>query len=114
LIRRTRVFTLVAVLMALESLGRLLPWGLFRLLPAPANYIDLALGIAGVVSVIGLFLLFKWGYLGAIAVSVITIAFDIWGALAIYPTALLGILVPAFLLLYFVPRRSRLVEGGRS
>lgn len=109
--KRTRVFVLVAALLALESLARLLPSGLFRLLPAPANYFDLVLGIAGMVSIIGLFLLFRWGYWGAIAVSALTIIFDIWGAFVIYPTALLGIPVPALLLSYFVPRRSRLLEG---
>ena len=112
MLRRTKAYTLLASLLALESLVRVLPAGLFSFLPYPVNYIDLAIGIAGVISVIGLFLLLRWGYWGALAISVITIAFDVWCALTIYPTALLGIPVPAFVLFYLVPRRSQLTEVG--
>ncbi|HEV2225822.1 MAG TPA: hypothetical protein VGR56_03345 [Nitrososphaerales archaeon] len=114
MVSRTKAYILLSSLLALESLARLLPSGLFRLLPAPLNYIDVTIGIAGIVSVVGLFFPLRWGYWGALAVSVMTIPFDIWGALTIYPTALLGIPVPALLLSYFVPRRSLLVEGASS
>lgn len=114
MLRRTKAFVLLSALLGIESLARLLPAGLSRPLPSPLNYVDLAIGIAGVVSIFGLFLLLSWGYWGALAVSAITIAFDIWGALTIYPTALLGVPVPALLLSYLVPRRSLVKEGTES
>ncbi len=114
MVARTKAYVLLCALLALESLARLLPSGLSRLLPTPVNYVDLAIGISGIISVVGLFLLSRWGYWGTVAVSVATVAFDTWGALTIYPTALLGIPVPALLLSYFVPRRSLLTEGASS
>ncbi len=110
MVARTKVYVMLCALLALESLARLLPAGLVHTLRSPLNYIDATIGVAGAVSVVGLFLMLRWGYWGALVVSILTIAFDIWGALTIYPTALLGIPVPALILSYLVPKRSLLME----
>lgn len=107
--RRTRTFVFLAALGILQSLIRLL--GLRQLLVSYpyVNYFSMVLGIAGLIALPALLLFSKWGYWCTLVVSAATIIFDLWAIFAIFWTALAGVLVPALLLLYLVPKQSQFV-----
>jgi len=60
------------------------------------------LGVSGAVAAGGLLLNRGWGVYGTAAVSLATIAYDLWAALAIQPSALFGMVVPMAFLIYAV------------
>ena len=71
------------------------------------NVMFLALGVAGVVTAIGLWMVKKWGYWGTILVSLVTVVFDIWG-MTIQFTAALGLIIPGIAIFYLYTRKSQL------
>jgi uncharacterized membrane protein (UPF0136 family) len=65
----------------------------------------LALGLLGFIAALGLAMQKDWGFQMALAVSLATIGFDVWG-LTIQFTAALGFFVPAVMLVYLAIRLS--------
>jgi uncharacterized membrane protein (DUF2068 family) len=68
------------------------------------------LGICGLIAAFGLWRRKKWGFWGTIAVSIATIAFDVWGITVQY-TAALGFVVPVISILYLYPKKSGLLAS---
>lgn len=110
----------VAVLWIIQSVGRLYfalsgkPEGMGQFLDTPISYetslimfiMFLSLGIFGLAAVLGLLIRKKWGFWGTILVSIVTIAFDIWGV-TIQFTAALGFIVPIISLAYFYFKKTQ-------
>jgi hypothetical protein len=67
----------------------------------------LLLGIMGAVAVVGLVLRRPWGYYSTMMVSVMTIAYDLWAAVSIQSSALIGMIVPVVMLTYLMLRKER-------
>jgi len=93
-----------------------MPGGMGQFLDVPVSYITsltmfvmfLFLGASGLVAAYGLGRKQRWGFWGAILVSVATIIFDIWG-LTIQYTAAMGFIVPAISILYLYFKKSQLL-----
>ena len=64
------------------------------------------IGIAGVITTYGLWIGARWGYTGTIALSMVTIAFDVWAVAAVQATALVGLVLPALFIVYLIANRS--------
>lgn len=60
------------------------------------------LGVSGAIAAAGLLLNRGWGLYGTALVSVATIAYDLWGAFAIQPSALFGIVIPMAFMIYAI------------
>ncbi len=85
--------------------------------PEMALFIDalfLFLGSSGVVLTYGLLTGKRWGYTGTIGISAFTIVFDAWAIIAVQPTAMLGLILPAVFIVYLVMRRNEFCFGVRS
>ena len=61
----------------------------------------IAIGVLGLLSLPWFYRMRPWGFWGTLAISVYTIVFDIWGLVAIAPSAAAGI-IPAAVLLGYV------------
>jgi len=70
------------------------------------NTTNLILGLAGLVMFSGLLLTSKWGYWGAVVVSVLTIAFDGVSSVAVSFTAFAGLILPVVFLVVLIPKRG--------
>lgn len=111
---RSKTFLLVTLVWVMNSLLRI-TFGLMSmqgsLLDNPVPLIVeqflivsfLTLGVLGFITSYGLVKLEKWGMLGVVAVSFLTIGFDIYG-MTLQFTAALGFIAPAIALLYLAPR----------
>ena len=64
------------------------------------------IGIAGIFTTYGLLIGARWGYVGTIALSVVTIAFDVWAIAGVQATALMGIVLPTLFIIYLVANRE--------
>ncbi len=64
------------------------------LVEAFVAYSFLAIGVAGLALLPGVYLLRPWGFWGTVAVGIYTIAFDVWAFLAVQSSAGAGV-VPA-------------------
>ena len=118
---RTRGIVLVAALSGLQSILRLVFFYLgmtgVELLEVEIassaqqmiNIMFLFIGVIGLITAFGLYQMKSWGYWGTILLSVLTIAFDIWG-LTIQSTAAMGLILPVIFIIYLLRRRSRLQE----
>ncbi len=73
-----------------------------------------AIGAAGVLTTYGLWYGARWGFMGTIGLSVATILFDVWGIVAVQPTALMGMVLPALFIAYLVWNRASWGTGVRS
>ena len=111
---RSKTFLLVTLVWVMNSLLRIT----FGLMSMQGSLLDnpipliveqflivtfLTLGVLGLVTSYGLVKLERWGILGVVAVSFLTIGFDIYG-MTIQFTAALGFIAPAIALLYLAPR----------
>jgi uncharacterized membrane protein (DUF2068 family) len=67
------------------------------------------IGLVGLISALGLLLTTKWGYYGTIAISAVTIVYDIWAMVAIQSTAALGLVLPIVFIAYLMMRREKLL-----
>lgn len=115
---------LICMLWLLQSLGRLFfailgtPGGMGQFLDVPISYetsmvmfvMFLLLGICGLIAAFGLWRRRKWGFWSILLVSIVTIAFDIWGFTIQY-TAALGFVVPIISLLYLCLKKSKLLKA---
>ncbi len=72
----------------------------------------LFLGVSGLSVAFGLWQLKRWGFLGTIIVSLVTIVFDIWGMTVQY-TAAMGFVVPTLVLIYLVVNRSVFLQPSK-
>ena len=126
MLKPTGVVLFICLLGILEALLRLFFYyeavfaGVQLLQPMPSastmsvvNPINLALGLAGLVVISGLFLTTRWGYRGTMVVSVITIVFDGVSAATVSPTALAGLILPVVFLIVLVPRRAKYSGKGQ-
>ena len=110
---RSKTFTFVAFVWIMNSVLRIV----FGLMSTQGSLLDnpvpliveqflivafLSLGLLGFITSYGLLKRTRWGVLGVPAVSLLTIAFDIWG-MTLQFTAALGFIAPAIALLYIVP-----------
>ena len=66
-----------------------------------------ALGISGAFAAAGLVLNRNWGLYATVLVSLATIAYDLWAAFVIQPSALFGLVIPAAFIIYVVGVRGR-------
>lgn len=70
------------------------------------NAMFFALGGLGFLTAYGLWGGRYWGYVGTIAVSVLTIAFDIWAIATVQWSAALGLVLPIVFIAYLVKVRE--------
>ena len=125
MIHGSRSILAIVILGVLEALLRLVFYyeavfgGVALLQPMPpastmdmVNSIDLALGLAGIVVIVGLFLSTSWGFWGTVAVSIITVAFDGVSAATVSVTATAGLILPVVFLLVLIPRRAVFMAGS--
>ena len=115
---RTRGIVLVAALSGIQSILRLVFFYLgmtgAELLEVEIassaqqmiNIMFLFIGVIGLITAFGLYQMKSWGYWGTILLSVLTIAFDIWG-LTIQSTAAMGLILPVIFIIYLLLQRSR-------
>jgi hypothetical protein len=78
------------------------------------NGINLALGLAGLVTISGLLLMTRWGYWGTIGVSLVTIAFDGVSGVTVSFTAFAGLILPVIFLVVLLPRRASNFGGKKT
>lgn len=116
---RPRSITLVSLLSALQSLFRLvflylsmtgaelLEVEIANSTQQMINALFLMIGVVGLVTAYGLYLMRSWGYWGTILLSLLIVVFDVWG-LTIQYTATLGLILPIIFVIYLLGRRSKL------
>jgi uncharacterized membrane protein (DUF2068 family) len=61
-----------------------------------------AIGAVGLVTTYGLWKMRRWGYIGTILLSTVTIAFDLWALIYIQATAAIGLVLPAVFVVYLL------------
>ena len=71
----------------------------------------LAIGVVGLITLPGVYILKPWGFWGTIAVSVYTIAFDIWAYVLVQSSAAAGVIPAAVLLAYILVVRKDYMSG---
>ncbi|OPX65801.1 MAG: hypothetical protein A4E30_00210 [Methanomassiliicoccales archaeon PtaB.Bin215] len=72
------------------------------------------LGALGLVTAFGLWAQKRWGYLGTIALSAMTILFDVWAVLTVQASAAMGMVLPSLFIAYLLwIRKDFTAEGGR-
>jgi hypothetical protein len=76
---------------------------------ASIGAVFLFLGVAGIVSVIGVIKQRGWGVKAILGVNILTILFDVWGY-TVQSSALLGFIVPAITILLVVVRKHPSLE----
>ena len=74
-------------------------------------YSFLAIGVAGLFTLPGVYLHRTWGFWGTVAISAYTIAFDIWALAAVQSSAAAGVVPAAVLLGYVVLTRKEFMMG---
>jgi hypothetical protein len=81
------------------------------------SYSFLAIGVTGLLLLPGIYLLRYWGFWGTIAVSIYTIAFDLWAFFAVQSSAAAGVIPAAALAGYLIITRNDFTfnrtESGR-
>ncbi len=108
---RTRAFTIFTLLWVLNALLRVV-FGVLSitegsLLDVPVTLLIhqilvvmfFLLGAGGFLSAYGLWKLERWGLQGVVALSIVTIGFDLWG-ITIQFTAAMGFIIPVLALTY--------------
>jgi len=71
------------------------------------------LGLFGFITAYGLWTGRRWGYLGTLALSAVTIAFDAWAIATVQSSAAMGMVLPAVFIAYLLLIRRDFEEGGR-
>lgn len=70
------------------------------------------LGLFGFITAFGLWTQKRWGYLGTLVLSAVTIVFDVWAVVAVQSSAAMGIVLPALFMVYLVLIRKDFEEGA--
>jgi uncharacterized membrane protein (DUF2068 family) len=71
------------------------------------------LGLFGLLTAYGLWTEKRWGYLGTLVLSAVTIVFDVWAIVTVQSSAAMGILLPALFIVYLLLVRRDFEEGGQ-
>jgi membrane protease YdiL (CAAX protease family) len=71
------------------------------------------LGAFGFITAFGLWTQKRWGYLGILVLSALTIVFDIWAIVTVQSSAALGIVLPALFIIYLLVIRRDFEGGGK-
>ncbi len=64
------------------------------------NGMFLAIGGLGLLTTFGLWTGRRWGYIGTIALSLLTIVFDVWAVMAVQWSAAMGLVLPVVFIAY--------------
>ncbi len=64
------------------------------------NAMFFALGGLGLLTAFGLWNERRWGFLGTMALSMVTIAFDVWAIIEVQWSAAMGIVLPTIFIVY--------------
>ncbi|MCG7844184.1 MAG: DUF2127 domain-containing protein [Methanomassiliicoccales archaeon] len=78
------------------------------------NIMFFVIGGFGLLTTLGLWTGKKWGYTGTIALSLVTIVFDVWAVLAVQSSAAMGLVLPTIFIVYLVWIRHDLTGGERQ
>lgn len=81
------------------------------LVEAIVLYSFLAIGVAGLLTLLGVHFRRLWGFWGTMAVSIYTVVFDLWAFVAVQPSAGAGVIPAAVIAGCFVLMRKDLVHG---
>lgn len=81
------------------------------LVEAVVIYCFLAIGVAGILMLPGVYLRKPWGFWGTIAIGVFTIIFDVWAYLTVQSSAAAGIIPAAILTGYLLLTKKDFVQG---
>ena len=68
------------------------------------------LGLFGFVTAFGLWTQKRWGYLGTLVLSAVTIVFDVWAIVTVQSSAAMGIVLPALFIAYLLMIRRDFQE----
>lgn len=71
------------------------------------------LGLFGFITAYGLWTEKRWGYLGTLVLSAVTIVFDVWAVVTVQSSAAMGIVLPALFIAYLLVVRKDFEEGGQ-
>ncbi|HSV41789.1 MAG TPA: hypothetical protein VLH13_00080 [Methanomassiliicoccales archaeon] len=69
------------------------------------------IGTVGLYTTYGLWKQEMWGYSGTFYLSLATIAFDVWAWMAIQPSAAMGIVPPAVIIVFLLVVRNEFAPG---
>ena len=69
------------------------------------------LGLFGFITAYGLWTEKRWGYLGTLVLSAVTIVFDVWAIVTVQSSAAMGIVLPALFIVYLLLVRKDFEEG---
>ena len=67
----------------------------------------LVIGVLGIITSMGIWMMRAWGFWGTMLLSAGTIAFDIWAAVTVQSTAILGLVLPVLFISYLFARREK-------
>jgi hypothetical protein len=103
----------ICLLAALQSLARIaiplvISTGDGSALETPVSdevmlFIDLmfyALGVIGLLTAFGMWTGKRWGFIGTLVLSAVTIMFDVWAALVVQSSAAMGLVLPVVFIVY--------------
>lgn len=74
-------------------------------------YSFLAIGVAGLLTLPGVYLRRPWGFWGTMVVSAYTVVFDLWAFVAVQPSAGAGVIPAAVIAVSLVLVRKDLIHG---
>ncbi|MEW5747605.1 MAG: hypothetical protein AB1793_02285 [Candidatus Thermoplasmatota archaeon] len=83
------------------------------LVEAFVSYSFLAIGVAGLALLPGVYLLRPWGFWGTVAVGAYTVAFDAWALAAVQPSAAAGMVPAAVITAFLLLTRGDYLGKGR-
>ncbi len=75
------------------------------------NAVFYLLGLFGFITAYGLWTEKRWGYLGTLVLSAVTIVFDVWAIVTVQSSAAMGIVLPALFIVYLLLVRKDFEEG---
>ncbi|MDD1771714.1 MAG: hypothetical protein LUQ09_02210 [Methanomassiliicoccales archaeon] len=65
-----------------------------------------ALGVLGLLTAFGMWTGKRWGFIGTLVLSAVTIVFDIWAVLAVQSSAAMGLVLPIVFIIYLAMMRQ--------
>jgi uncharacterized membrane protein (DUF2068 family) len=74
----------------------------------------LVIGVLGIITSMGIWMMRVWGFWGTMLLSAGTIAFDIWAAVAVQSSAVLGLVLPVLFISYLYARREKFLGRKRK
>ena len=77
------------------------------------NAMFIALGALGFATAFGMWTGKRWGFVGTVALSAVTLAFDAWAVLTVQSSAAMGMVLPVAFIVYLALIWKDVPEGGR-